>query len=218
MKLLSVNLARSIWLGPTADLNPSGFNLASVLIPFLIETYKFKNYPTITDNTDISNGYNFQFGDFYIEGDLPIEVGLSIYNDGMTADASSSTIHSDAFLEDVLTRIAEIFKLAFYEPIFRRKLYLSQLYVHTENQIGLLNPKLNQISEYLSSNIEQDDCFFEAGGITFWPDQTKKMVPTPFTFERALGVPFSENRYYSSAPLQTDQHFELLEKLEMLLV
>jgi hypothetical protein len=81
----------------------------------------------------------------------------------------------------------------------------------------VINPKLKQISEYLSKTVEQGSMVFRVGGISFWPDQVNKINPAPFSFERVTNVPFSENRYYSVAPLPTDKHLELLDKLESIL-
>jgi len=48
-------------------------------------------------------------------------------------------------------------------------------------------------------------------------DLSKALAPIAFTFERRLQQPFSANRYYSEAPLQTDEHIELLDMLEGIL-
>ena len=41
---------------------------------------------------------------------------------------------------------------------------------------------------------------------------------TPFLFERQENTTPSEHRYFSRAPLRTDDHFKLLEEFETLLV
>ena len=89
-------------------------------------------------------------------------------------------------------------------------------YVSNNKFLEILNPKLKQISKYLNQNIGKDKGY-QVGGLSFWPDQKNKKPSMPFTIERAIEVPFSENRYYSTSSLQTDQHLELLDKLEKIL-
>lgn len=217
MNLLSINLARSIWLGPTIDFNPRGIRIDHSLFPYLIETYKFKKYPLPTETPDMTKGILFEDGAFTIEQEnYPVGITFTIFNDGLVADTRSSTIHSDAFLENVLIQASEIFKISNFQTILREKVYISQVFVSTDKSIELLNPKLNQISKYLSKKLGKDN-IFQLGGLHFWHDQKDKNPKAPFTFERTVNVPFSENRYYSAAPLQTEDHLELLDKLESIL-
>jgi hypothetical protein len=41
-----------------------------------------------------------------------------------------------------------------------------------------------------------------------------KAGPAAFTIDRRAGKLFSENRYFSNAPLPKDEHIELIEELE----
>lgn len=217
MNLLSINLARSIWLAPIIDFNPRGIRLDNILFPFLIDIYKFKKYPSLTEHLDPSKGILFEEGEFLIdEKSYPIGINLTIYPDGFVVDTRSSTNHSDAFLENTFNEFSKIFKMRAYQSIIREKLYVSEVYVSTEKSLEILNPKLKLISKYLSQNVEKDKTF-QVGGISFWPDQIAKQNPRAFSFERTLNTPFSENRYFSAAALPTDKHLELLDKLEDIL-
>jgi len=218
MKLLSINLARTIWLAPLLDFNPRGIRLDKILFPFLIETYKFKKYPSLTEHLDPSKGAVFEEGEFLTnEKSYPIGINLTIYPDGFVVDTRSSTENSEAFLEDAFSKFSEIFKIPLYQSIIREKLYVSEVYVSTDKSLEILNPKLKQISEYLSQNVEKGQSFFQLGGVSFWPDQIAKTNPRSFIFERCLNTPFSENRYFSAAALPTEKHLELLDMLEDIL-
>ncbi len=218
MKLLSVNIARSIWLGNTIDFNPKGKNLYPIIIPLLIESYNFRGFPSLKDRLDATQGIKFEDGEFKTKKDEIISVNLMIYQDGLVVDTRSSTKNSDAFLEEILTKLSEDFNLPYYGQIIKRKNYVSQLYITTDKSLELINPKLKEISKYLSNKVSRfNKVSFEVGGISFWPDQIKVINPIPFTLERTLNVPFSEKRYYSAAPLQTDEHLELLNKIENIL-
>ena len=43
---------------------------------------------------------------------------------------------------------------------------------------------------------------------------TVKAGPSPFTIERRADTLFSESKYFSSAPLPTDEHISMLEAFE----
>ena len=218
MKLLSVNLARSVWICNLIEVNPKGLNLYPIIIPLLVDSYKFKKYPSINDVPDETAGIKFEYGEFIPNDGNPLIINLTIFSDGLAADTRSSTQDSDAFLAEILTRLSADFNLPHYEQIIRRRNYASQLYVSTNKSIELINSKLKEISTYLSNNVlGYGEVSFEAGGISFWSDQTKTIKPFNFNFERVLNVPFSENRYFSAAPLKTDQHLELLNMLENIL-
>jgi hypothetical protein len=218
MKLLSINLAKSVWLGPVNDFNPKGKALNSTLVPFLVNSYKFKELPSEKEFAEPANGITFDNGEFTTkEGDI-VSIRLSVFNDGLVADTRSSTNDSDAFLEDLLTRLSDSYNLPNYEQIIRKKIYASQVYATTDKSLEIINPKLTIISKYLSDKVLGfGGVNFELGGIHFWPEQANPTKPSVFIFERTLNVPFSEKRYYSAAPLQTEEHLELLDILESIL-
>ena len=49
--------------------------------------------------------------------------------------------------------------------------------------------------------------------ITF-DQQATKLGTAPFTIQRREGVPFGENKYWSSAPVNTDLHLKLIAQWE----
>lgn len=218
MKLLSVSLARSTWLCHLADFNPRGLNLYPLITPSLVDLYKFKKFPLKDDILNETEGVKYESGEFKTDRGDTIYINLTIYFDGLSVDTGSSTEDSDAFLVDILTRFTVDFSLPFYENIIKNKRYLSQLYVTTGKSFELINPKLKEISGYLSDNVSGfGEVSFETGGISIWSDQIKATNPPAFSIERAITIPFSENRYLSTAALQTDKHIELLDKLESIL-
>lgn len=217
MKLLSVNLARSLWFCHVADFNPKGLNVYPIIIPILVSSYKFKKYPSENEVIDETKGVTFENGEFTNDEDITVNVNMTIYSDGLVVDTRSSTKDSDDFLVDILTRFHEELNMPIYDDVIKRRSYLSQLFISTHKSLELINPRLKEISNYLSENVLAGMIPYETGGIHFWPDQTNVIKTSPFIFERTLNVPFSENRYFSAAPLKTDQHLELLIMLENIL-
>jgi hypothetical protein len=218
MKLQSVNLARSLWFGRSQDFNPRGINLYPIITPLLVDSYKFITVPSAKESLDDSKGITYGHGEFKNKEGIPLFVSLTIFPDAIVADTRSSTKDSDDFLDEILTRFSEELKLPHYEDVVTRKNYLSQLYVKTEKALQSINPALKAITNYLTENVsDMGTVHFEVGGIHFWPEQSIVPKPALFIFERILNVPFAEESYYSGAPLQTDKHLELLNKLESIL-
>jgi hypothetical protein len=220
MKLLSVKQARSIWFVPFVDLNPRGLNLHTLIRP-IVEKYKFVIIPTKSEELDLSKGVKFEGGSFQKDLKEEISVNFTVFNDGIVTDTRSSTEHSDAFLEQFFNWMTEDFGLTPFKEVLRSKVYLSELWVKTDKSLNYLNPKLEKFAKRLTSLIvghEHHPIKFETSGIYFWTNPTITNPPGPFRFERAGDFPFDENRYYSTAPLQTDIHLEMLDELESILM
>jgi hypothetical protein len=218
MKLLSINLARSVWLGQLIDFNPKGKNLYPILLPLLVNSYKFKKFPLPNEKLDEVKGIKFEQGEFKKGDDETILIlAFTVFHDGFIIDSRSSTKDSDEFIEEILTRAHDEFNLTHYEEVIKRKNYLSQMFVSMDKSLESLNPKVKEISKYVSDNIVGfENALFGMAGISFFPDQkaAPNINPAPFTLERQAGSPFSHKRYFSSAPLQTEKHWELLNKFE----
>jgi len=195
------------------QLNPRGRNIFVDLIPALIETFKFKQFPKEGD--DFKDGMKLGLGTFRNSAGDDLHVGLTIYSDGMAADTYSSTKDAEEFLEQGLRLVLDL-KYAYDSSVVQRKGYLSQVVVRCPRQLASLNPKLEAFAKRIS----------EAGGATttfgcsvleFWPDQTKSVKPANFSFQKRTGDQYSDNQYWSQAGLPTDKHLDLLEELEAIL-
>ncbi|MEW6215977.1 MAG: hypothetical protein AB1478_12375 [Nitrospirota bacterium] len=221
MKLLSIKQARSIWLIYLIELNPRGLNLYTLIKP-IIEKYKFQIYPRPEElgfGKEIRE-IKFGGGNFQKDPKHNIAFDLTIHNDGLIVDTRSSTQDSDNILKEFLTWISAEIDLVPYNEVLRSQLYLSELYVHTEKSLNSLNPKLADFATRLNSlMIGQHDqpIALETSSISFWNDSTKGSPVGSFRFERVIDVPFSTNRYYSVASLQTDAHLKMLDELEDIL-
>lgn len=217
MKLLSINLARTGWFFNFFDYNPRGKSIHSGMISLLRDYYKFKKTPP--DDATLEAGLTFETGEF-IEGKDNIAIRLTIQKDAVTADTRFSTTAADNFLKDLFSKLSAEYGLPNPEEVIKGKGYLSNVYISTDVSLDLINPKLKPVSKFLSDNVQSGSnrFDFEVGSIGFWPNPIYPVViPTSFTIERQMGVPFAEKRYFSTAPLETDKHLQLLEKTEKIL-
>lgn len=211
MKLLTVIVARSIWLFPIADWNPRGRSMIPVFFS-LIERYKFLKYPGINE-IDWVKGIKFEDGIFKTSAGEDINVTLTVYPDGVTADTRSSTQDSDEFLNTALSVLGTDFGYVPYETIIRKKVYLSEIHVRMEQPISRIHRGLAQFIQEASDALPDGNVSFGMG-INISTDSTHPGTQLIFRLEPAAGFPFSENRYYSHAPFPTDIHLRLLDKFE----
>jgi hypothetical protein len=128
----------------------------------------------------------------------------------------AATRNAEAFIESILKSCAEEFNLAYKPEIVRRKMHLSELIVRSTKDLIGINPKLTQIaekiSELLPANIKLP---YEFAGVMIAPVQGISNINiAPFRFERKNNSSPDENKFYSTAPIHTDEHLKLLEWFE----
>jgi len=215
MKLLSIANAQSAWLFPTSDINPRGKSLLPIL-EAVVKRYRFKCYPQTVQDLSSENGFTFEGGIYESTPDEKLGIRLRMYNDGLVANALSSTEDCDSFLHDLLTWVSDEFGFLPYKKVLRRKIYASELYIHLDSPLSLVNPAVTEFASLLSQHGYDKGQFpFELSGLAFGKDPEKiQGRSTSFRLERADNVNFSENRYYCTSHFPTKTHLALLEKLE----
>lgn len=221
MKLMTILRARSIWLFDLSDLNPKGKTIFPEIVDWLTESYGFQKHPSsdVPLTEGIKAGLVFQEGSFQVREEYFIDVDLTLYADGIVADTRSSTTETDAFINDVLKSVSSEFSLPHAEEMIRQKLYVSEVDIKFEKSLGSVNQKIMDFSKKLSDLMGGNPNIpIELSGLNFWADPNFLKSPWVFQFERKINRPFSEFRYYSQAPLQTDVHLSLLEELENILL
>lgn len=211
MNLLAVSCARSIWLFQIYDWNARGRSLNPIYFA-LSEKYKFVKYPKLQE-IDWQKGIKFEDGVFVNRAGEELAVNLTIYNDGLVADTRSSTIDSDYFLEQLLGFLTSDYGFPDYQTVLRKKAYSSELFVRLERRVDSINSRLRSFAERLSTLISDDGVEFRPS-INLVTDPGRTSVNLAFRFEPAIGFPFSENRYYTLAPVPTDIHLTLLKEFE----
>lgn len=222
MELISILTARVLWFVELRDINPRGIALRYTLLPALAERYRFAVYPYDTpDNhpTEKESGFRFREGEFTNSAGVSIMVSLVIHDDGLVADTRSSTRDGEEFLSDVVQWAVKEFGLVFKPSMVTRKGYVSEVNIAPSAPLINLHEGLNEIGRSLSEMVSQPSYLvtYDCAGIFWSVDPVVDFKPAGFRFERRLDAPFGVNRYYTQAPLQTDQHLELLQKFESLL-
>lgn len=215
MQVAAILLARYLGFVETFDLNPLGKVFFPDLIPALVERYKFQSFPTKFEELDEQKGVEFLEGKW--EGTTVDR--LTIYRNGVLVDTRSSTTDSERILEEALLWVASEFGIVYRPGMIKRKGYVSNLTFYSEVPLlAGLNIALSRLSGRVGRAISQtigDDVQYEPTGISIHDDQLSRRVPlAAFTIHRRIETPFSQNKYFSEAPLPTDLHLTLLQEFE----
>jgi len=197
----------------THDLNPHGKDLGAAFIDWLKSTYHFTKYPANVNDLDDTKALCYLGGQFEAK-EGPISVELRIYNDGIVGDTRSETDDTDSFLSGLLLSAAKEFRLPYRPEIIRKRLYVSEMTVRTSMSLASVNPNLVNFAQKLA-RLTGANAPLQLTSIGFWQDILPNPSASTFRFERKWGAEFSDNRYFTRAPLQTSIHLELLRELEM---
>lgn len=182
----------------------------------VVARYGFVTPPEPKDIFGEERKAEFVHGRLMFGGQTIVVGSLTIYNDGLVVDTSTSTAKASVFADDVLGWLREQFPLLIENA---KPMYLSQL----EVKFDLLPEKYAEkftsiaakISEHLTSyGLAAQPFYFQSLNLAADPIGWVGVKPSPFGIERRSEVPYAENVFFAQAPLQTDHHIELLRMLE----
>jgi len=214
MQLASVLLARYYALVQIEDLNLAGTVFYPELVSGLVERYEFQKYPTQPGDFDETKGIEFASGRW---GETAIDK-VVILNSGIYLDTSTNTDTSERLLLEALDWAVKNFRITFRREMIKRCVYLSQVTFYSGVPILALNPVLTKISNTITKEVTKSfgqQLEYENAAISMSYDQLATRLGTAaFTVQRREGVPFAENKYFSTAPVKTEIHLQLLEQLE----
>jgi hypothetical protein len=216
VQVLAVRVARFIAYLNAEELNPEGKAIAHNYFNAFTERYNFLKRPmTAEEILDPQNkGITFEVGK---SGDIGI-TKVVLFDTAVAIETSASTDASEEIFYDILAWSAETFGLSNRPDLVTRKSYVSELVFTSETPLPAINPGLqtlaSRITELVGSYIGHSEPF-EVSGITisFDPTQSKQLW-TPFQLYRLAETPFSQNKYYSGAPLKTTDHIQVIKDFE----
>jgi hypothetical protein len=214
VKVLSIALARSIALFDVGELNPAGKASVHNLIPMIADRFAFKFVPTKPEDFQDKDGLEFKAG--YFDGQLI--ANMTLYNDGIKVDLHSSTEEAQILLRGTLEWLGREAGLNFSEKMLSRWAFLSQITYHSDVDIDVVNPALRSVGEEVSHLVNERTrlaTHFRINQIFLNFDRTYHDAPlAPFSIERRAKTPYEEGKYFSAAPLQTQDHIRILEQFE----
>jgi hypothetical protein len=215
MQLAAVLLARTLLFVESFDLNPRGKAYYPDIVQGLVEKCGFQKFPQKLEDFDETKGVEFLSGRW---GDVTIET-VKIYNNGVLLDTRVSTAESERIIKEALTWAASQFGLVYSPKMITRRGYVSNLTFHSDIPIlAMANSPIAKLLQRASQAFSQttgDKTPWGPTILTMNSEQIpRKPLHAPFTIQRRAETTFAENKYFSEAPLPTDEHIRLLESFE----
>ena len=213
MKLLSVALARVTVLVDSAEVNPRNQVSVPDFVKAITERYGFMKFPRTIEEYDLAKGINFGLGKL---GNINI-TSINLYNVGTVIDTGSATQDCDVIYEDLLRWAMDLVGIE-DRPTPDRRFYVSELAFQSNMRLDAINKFFTAISSKVTTTVSKfarQEYNFEPVAIVAMPDMSNiKLGPTSFRIDRLQGAPFEDKKYFSSAPLPTDDHIGLIEEFE----
>lgn len=180
----------------------------------LVERFGFLKYPTSVNDFDETKGVEFVEGHF--EGTTVDKI--IVWSNGIQVDTRASTQVSQEILHSTLLWLKEEAGLTYESGMIKRWAHLSDVAFHSDVNFDAIHPALIKLCASVSrevSILRGAKFDYEFTGMSFSFDRSIRQAPVAaFLLQRRAETPFSENKYFSEAPLPTDIHIKLLEELE----
>jgi hypothetical protein len=214
VQLSAVLLARVLGFIEIFDLSPRGKIFLPELVPEIVKRYNFQKFPKTLEEFDAAKGIEFLDGKFRDK----VILKFVIWNTLLVVETRSSTDDSKQIMEEMLSWGADKFGLNYKPGMIKRFAYISDLTFHSDWEFLNANPALTSLAEKTSevlSEIWQEPVHYEPSVLTIGHDPlARKNGIAAFTIQHRAESKFSENKYFSEAPLPTDVHLKLLEEFE----
>jgi hypothetical protein len=220
MRLISPESGQTLHLVRLEELKPAnGTVFPPDLINGIVARYGFTEKPRDIPDA-IQNGYKFAIGRIYLQEKHIFISKLDIYGDGVIC-ICSDTISADMVIDDLIVWSRTAFKLS--NPLTgMRRSYTSSVVVEFDRPMDSLVNGFARITAAISEAYGAQGGY--AGGLYLWrmsfmadPQLGASANPTQFILERRAGAPADRQRYFSSAPLPTDKHLQLLQRIESMI-
>jgi len=201
------------WVEPI-DLSPRGAVFYPDLTKALVARYNFHRFPQKLEDFDESKGVAFGVGRLR---DTVIEQ-LIIYTYGIVLDTRTSTQESRRLLEEAFEWGRKELGFTYKPEMIKRWQYASQVTFRSTAQMTGASSAVERLAASVAKGVTDtmgENLKYDLSILSIDYDQlTRKHPLGRFSIQRRDNTPFSENKYFSDAPLPTDIHIKLLEQFE----
>jgi hypothetical protein len=220
MNIVSLESGRTTWLFPVEEILPLGGADGPKIIAAISAKYKFTHPPANPTREDVDkNGLKFAGGQMAHEGKIVNVAEFVVFNDGIVS-ISTSTENAEAFLQEIYAFLVSEF--AFREITSDvKKVHQSTVVVDFDTSLNDFvhgrNAEIDLIGKHLNS-IDNTDFPVAVARIDFVLNKDPEFRPPNIprlTIEKRAHTQFSQHRYFSTAPIHTAKHLEVLERIEL---
>ncbi len=215
----------------TAAIRVSGDNvvpthgvLARDIIEFIAQEYQFSVKPTFPSGVPpfAITTHTYQSGVFMDNngGRFPI-IQLSVVLNGDIVTAGTTNI-AENIIEDLTSKLDTSMGYRFASAS-KRKIFHSMIVAQFDPAVEDKLKSLGKIEKIINDNVPRPAMPFKIKRLAFgYGDVAQFFMPTSleaiesadFLIERRTSEPYAENRYFSSAPVETSEHIRILEQIE----
>lgn len=226
MKLIGVLHGIAAFRENIEEYVPERLPPSQEFVQTLRDTYQFQQFPVFLPNVQINTWY-FMHGK-YVDERGSFGISQLIMSPKGDSVATAHTDQSDVVLDHLINLMDTRFGYRLKQSRLK-KIYWSNIVVEFEPGI---EEALRQIAaiERIVTNGANKGRPFKIKSLTFGtsPTPTVAMVPNQdvidftdavdFSIERRADQPFEQNRYFSSAPMRTEDHKKALQDIEKALL
>ena len=214
MRQSAVLLGRVLGFIEIADLISGGKISVPELVRRLTERYSFEQFPKTFEQLDVKKGIEFHEG---FSGEYPIQKFV-IWDTLLAVETRVSTDVSKSIMEDILIWSSKDLGFNYKPASIKRFAYISDVTFFSDAPLLNMHNAVNNLAVRSSaalSHIWQEPVQYEPLIVSVGHDPTTRKYPiAPFSIEHRSEARFSENKYFSEAPLPTDIHLKMLEQFE----
>jgi hypothetical protein len=219
MNVISLENGKSTWLFPTEEILPLGGADGPKIISAIASKYKFTHPPANPTREEIDkSGLKFAGGQLANKSKIANIAEFTVFSDGIIAQ-STSTENAEAFLQEIYAFLVSEF--AFREITSQvKKIHVSTVVIDFATSLNPFvqghNAGIDLIGKQLNS-IDNTDFPIELARVDFVLNKDPEFRPPNIprlTIEKRANTQFSQHRYFSIAPIHTEKHLEILERIE----
>ena len=216
MQLAAIVKARTLAFIDLDDLNRNGKVRFADAVGPIAQRYDFKAYPAKLEDFDVGDkGAIFSAGRL---GEIVI-AELKIYSGLVFVETLSSTEDSRKVILDLLDWGKAELGLTVDDKVIQHWAYVSQVTFFSEIPLlRALSPPLanlsTKISDFVSEIFAEPFAYHPLNYVVGHDPAARKNGIASFTIQQRANVQFSENKFFSEAPLPTEVHLRFLRELE----